>query len=61
MKYSVGELVFVKDFIGDDDSNQIGLIIQVNTRIPYFTTYKVLFEDCVIEVSEIFLDRVEDI
>ena len=60
MKYSVGDLIFVKDFIGDD-SNQIGLIIQVNTRIPYFTTYKVLFEDCVIEVSEIFLDRVEDI
>ena len=60
MKYVVGELVFVKDFVGDAN-NQFGLIIEVNTRIPYFTTYKVLFEECVIEVSEIFLESVEDI
>ncbi len=57
MIYNIGDLVLVKDFIGDD-SNQFGLVIEVNNNIPLFITYKVLFEDCIIEVSEIFLEPI---
>ena len=55
LDYKVGDLVYIKDFVGDDDL-QVGLIIEINDKIPYFATYKVLFVENIIEVSEIFLE-----
>ena len=49
------EQIYIKDFVGDDDL-QVGLIIEINDKIPYFATYKVLFVENIIEVSEIFLE-----
>jgi len=60
LNYKVGDLVYVKDVVGDDDI-QIGLIIEINDRIPYFATYKVLFERSILEVSEIFLEPFNNI
>lgn len=60
LEYRVGDLVYIKDFIGDDDI-QVGMIVEINNRIPYFTTYKVLFDQSIIEVSEIFLTPLNNI
>lgn len=60
LEYRVGDLVYIKDFIGDDDI-QVGMIVEINNRIPYFTTYKVLFDQSIIEVSEIFLTPINNI
>lgn len=59
-RYNIGDLVFVKDFIGAFN-NQIGLVVDINDRIPQFITYKVLLDINVIEISDVFLDSVEDI
>lgn len=60
VRYNVGDLVFIKDFIGDLNS-QIGLVLEINARIPQFITYKILLDNNIIEVSDVFLDPLDDI
>lgn len=60
VRYSIGDLVFVKDFIGDSNS-QIWLVLEVNARIPQFITYKILLDKNIIEISDVFLDSLDDI
>jgi len=60
VRYSIGDLVFVKDFIGDSNS-QIGLVLEITARIPQFITYKILLDKNIIEISDVFLDSLDDI
>jgi len=60
IRYRIGDLVFVKDFIGASN-NQVGLVVDINDRIPQYITYKVLLDINVIEISDVFLDSLEDI